>query len=350
MRWTRQVPGIMLAAMLAYAAPVPSLAQTTAPPLPAMMVYPTTGTTSWPVWLAQDGGYFAKHGFDMKVMFALHPAGPAAVASGEAFAHNLGLDTALLAAMKGQHLVVISSPLQIGQFVLVGAKSIPDAKALTGKRIAIGRPGDPPYHYALALLNALKVETKGINWIPAGAPQQRALAVRVGTADAAMLTPPDHFILADEGYTVLGRLSDHRSIKTATTYLIRRKALADNPGQVDAFMKAHMEAIKRFYDDKAFTVATLRKYLKAEQSLVERLYDEAHKAQVFERVPYITKSSLDGIVERGKAESPELVGFDFRKALDQSVIDRLIDQGFIEHLYGPSIKPEIERMRAEAFR
>ncbi|HWE20815.1 MAG TPA: ABC transporter substrate-binding protein [Hyphomicrobiaceae bacterium] len=313
-------------------------------------VYPAPSSTSWPLWAAKEGGYFAKHGLDAKVEFAMHPAGPAAVVAGEALGHNLGLDTAILAAMKGDQIIIVASPLHIGQFVLLGAKDISDARALAGKRIAVGRIGDPPYYYALGLLNALKVETKGINWIGAGAPPQRALALKNGMADAAMLTPPDYYQLADEGFKVLGNLADHRQIPVVTSYMVRRKAARETPQLVEAMLKAHVEAVNRLYQDKPFAIDLLKRYLKVDEATATRLWVESTTSRIWEKVPYVPAAALHGVVERGKADTPELATFDFRKVIDQSFIDRLADQGFFEQVFGASIKEEVAERRASAFR
>jgi ABC-type nitrate/sulfonate/bicarbonate transport system substrate-binding protein len=324
------------------------LAQTK--PANVKIVYPAPSSTSWPLWIAKEAGIFERNGLNATVEFAMHPAGPAAVISGEALTHNLGLDTAMLAGMRGDQVVIVGSPLLVGQFALVGAKGIADAKQLERKRIAIGRIGDPPYFYALGVLNALKIDTKGLQWIPAGTPPQRALALRNGMADAAMLTSPDYYILEDEGYAVLARLQEFRQIPIATSYMFRRRVVIETPHLVEALLKSHIEAVKRFYDDKPFVLGLLKTYLKADEKILERLYAETVEAQVFERVPYVTRTTLTGIIERGKAETPELATFDFRRTIDQSVIDRLADQGFFEKVFGPGIKDEVAAKRAQSFR
>lgn len=337
---------VLLASILAD----PGIAIAQTKPTNVKIVYPAPSSTTWPLWIAKEAGIFEKHGLNATVEFALHPAGPAAVVSGEALTHNLGLDTAMLAAMRGNQIVIIGSPLLVGQFALVSTKAITDAKSLVGKRIAIGRVGDPPYFYALGVLDALKVDSKGLQWIPAGAPPQRALALRNGTADAAMLTSPDYFLLQDEGYNVLAKLQEFRQIPIATSYLFRRRVLTETPQLVEALFKSHIEAVKRFYDDKPFVLGVLKKYLKADDKILERLYTETLAAQVFERVPYVTQTALKGMVERGKAETPELATFDFRRAVDQTILDKLADQGFFEQVFGPAIKQELAAKRAQSFR
>ena len=42
--------------------------------------------------------------------------------------------------------------------------------------------------------------------------------------------------------------------------------------------------------------------------------------------------------------------FDFRRILDNSVVDKLVKEGFYEQLFGPGIKAEEERKAKLAFR
>jgi ABC-type nitrate/sulfonate/bicarbonate transport system substrate-binding protein len=314
------------------------------------IVYPTPGSTSWPIWFAEAGGYFKKYGLNVKVELAMHPAGPAAVASGEALTHNLGLDSAMLAAMKGDQFVLISSPLNKGQFVLLANKNVPNVQALATLRVAVGRVGDPPYHYGLALLDYLKVPTKDINWVSAGTPPQRALAVKNGLADAALLTPPDYYTLVDEGYKVVANLADYPEVPIATTYMFQRKVLEQTPELVEAVLKAHIEGVKRFYDDKAFAMATIKKYSKVKEEYLSRLYDDTAKAHVLERVPYVRAATIKAIVERGAEQTPAMAKFDFRKAIPEGPMDKIVAEGFFETLYGPSIKAEVAAARAASFR
>ncbi|HEY8578548.1 MAG TPA: ABC transporter substrate-binding protein [Beijerinckiaceae bacterium] len=336
------------AAALAAGAPLAASAQQKLTEV--KIVYPTPSSTSWPLWLARDGGYFEKHGLKADVQLGLHPAGPAAVVSGEALTHNLGLDTSMQAAMRGGRIVIVGAPLHVANFVMIAAKGVEDLKGLAGKRIAVGRVGDPPYFYAKALFDLMKIDDSKVNWVGAGAPPQRALSLRNGLADGAMLTPPDYYRLEDEGFKVLARMSDHREVPIATSYMFRRETVEKQPELVEALLKAHAEAVKRFYDDKPFAMQVIAKYAKLDGKDLSRLYDETVQTRTFERVPYVPKAAVSAIVERNKDQTPELATFDFRKVIDQGPIDRLVDSGFYEQLFGASIKDEIAKARADSFR
>lgn len=314
------------------------------------IVYPTPGSTSWPLWFAKDGGYFEKYGLNVKVELAMHPAGPAAVASGEALTTNLGLDSAMLGAMKGDQYVLIASPLHKGQFVILADKKVPNVQALANMRIAVGRVGDPPYHYGLAMLEALKVPTQNINWVSAGTPPQRALAVKNGLADAGLLTPPDYYKLVDEGFKVVANLADLPDVPVATTYMFQRKVYEQQPELIEAVLKAHVEGVKRFYEDKAWAMNVIKSHSHVDPQYLSRLYDDTAKAKVLERVPYVSAKSINAIIERGKEQTPAMAKFDFHKAIPAGPMDKLIASGFFEKLYGPSIKAELDAARAGSYR
>jgi hypothetical protein len=46
----------------------------------------------------------------------------------------------------------------------------------------------------------------------------------------------------------------------------------------------------------------------------------------------------------------QLRQFDFRTVLDNSIVDRLVKEGFFEKLFGPGIRAEQERKARLAFR
>src|SRR5688572_32874913 len=71
---------------------------------------------SWPLWLAKDGGYYQKHGLDVELVYAVHPAPMAAVISGQAVMTSTGADLGLLAAFRDPSLTLNGSFLNKGTF------------------------------------------------------------------------------------------------------------------------------------------------------------------------------------------------------------------------------------------
>jgi ABC-type nitrate/sulfonate/bicarbonate transport system substrate-binding protein len=103
-----------------------------------------TGTT-WPLYIAQEGGYFEKYGLRAKLAFAVHPAAVAMIVSGEAQMTNYPLEQAMQAASKDGSLVMIGSPYRKSLFALMAPNSFASVRDLKGKRIGVSQLGDAPY-------------------------------------------------------------------------------------------------------------------------------------------------------------------------------------------------------------
>jgi ABC-type nitrate/sulfonate/bicarbonate transport system substrate-binding protein len=190
-----------------------------------------------------------------------------------------------------------------------------------------------------------------VQWVSVGADAAtRAAALQSGQIDAALVTAPSYFRLEAAGYPVLGLVSDFEDIYVSTYLLFRKETVLRNPRLADGFIKAHAEAIKRFYDDKAFAVQTFLKYGAArDQQDGNKVYDLFSKSRSFEPIPYILKDSVKAAIERQAQTQPELKHFDFGKVVDNSIVDRLVKEGFFLQLFGPSVRELQEQRRAQAF-
>jgi ABC-type nitrate/sulfonate/bicarbonate transport system substrate-binding protein len=239
-----------------------------------------------------------------------------------------------------------------GLFALVAQKGL-TTKTLKGKRFAVGQIGDAPYNYSVALLGTFGLGARDVQWIPVGTDVSgRAAALQTNRADATLLTAPNYFRLEEAGFPVLANLADHPSVFLSTVYLFARKATTDNPKLAESIIKAHAEAIKRFYDDKAFAVKAYVAFDKQPEADVSRIYDLYNKGNIFERVPYVmagaVKATLSQQVDQRIAA--DLKGFDFHKVVDNSVIDRLVKEGFFQQVFGPGVKAEEQSKATLAFR
>ena len=303
---------------------------------------------SWPLWIAKDARLYAKYGLDVELVYAVHPAPIVAVISGQAAMTSSGSDPALLAAAKDPSLVVLGGFMNKGSFAMIGSKTATDMKQLAGKKIGVGRVGDPPYHMAVSLLRKYGYTPHDVQWVSIGVDAAtRAAALQSGQIDAALITAPAYFRLQATGLPVLAVLMDYEDIYISTYYLFRRDALTKERATAVAFIKAHAEAIKRFYDDKPFATNVMIRYggtRSAEDA--ERVYDLYKKARVLEAIPYALKGSVDAVVER---QSQELKGVDLSRVIDNSLIDELVKKKYFESVFGPSIREEQQRKQALAF-
>jgi ABC-type nitrate/sulfonate/bicarbonate transport system substrate-binding protein len=313
--------------------------------------YPTRSGASWPMFLAKEGGYYQKYGLDVTLVFGVHPACVAMLVAGEAQMANYGLEPSMLASSRDGSLVAFGSSLNKGLFALIGAKELTSVTDLKGKRLGVSRIGDTPYHYTVALLGKFGLTARDVQWMPVGTDVNgRATALAAGRIDATLLTPPSSFELEDAGFRNLGSLADYDDIYVTTVYLFKKSTLEAEPTLPERLIKAHAEAIKRFYEDKAFAVRAYVANDRQEVADIERVYDRYVKVQAFERIPYVLAGAVQSVIEQADdTVAAQLRKFDFRTVIDRSTVDRLVGEGFFETLFGPSVRAEQSKKAGLAF-
>jgi ABC-type nitrate/sulfonate/bicarbonate transport system substrate-binding protein len=315
--------------------------------------YPTRSGASWPMYIAKEGGYYQKNGLDADLKFGVHPAGIAMLVSGEAGMANYSLEQSMEASTRDGSFVMVGSSLNKALFALMAQKQYSSVKQLKGKRIAVGQLGDAPYNYTQALLHSYGLGPRDVQWITVGTDVSgRAAALVGGRADATLLTAPNYFRLEEQGYKNLANLADHDEIYAATVYLMRKSKVASDPGLPEKLIKAHAEAIKRFYDDEDFAVKAYEAYDKEPEADVRRIYDRYKQGNLFERVPYVLAGAVKAVIAQQSDEriAAQMKAFDFRTVIDNKIVDYLVRQGYFEKLFGPGVKAEENRKAKLAMR
>jgi hypothetical protein len=134
--------------------------------------------------------------------------------------------------------------------------------------------------------------------------------------------------------------------------MFAKSAITANPKLPEQIIKAHAEAIKRFYDDKAFAVKTYIAFDKQPEADVARIYDLYAKGNIFDRVPYVMDAAVKAIVAQqvDPRLSADLKAYDFHKVIDNGTVSRLVKEGYFQTLFGPSIKAEESRKAGQAYK
>jgi ABC-type nitrate/sulfonate/bicarbonate transport system substrate-binding protein len=316
--------------------------------------YPARSGGSWPLFIAKEGGYYQKYGLDVTLEFGAGNLGVAMISSGDAVMTNSSMEQALQASSRVPgELVSMGSFLNKGAFSLIAVKSINSVKDLKGKRIAVAQVGDAVYNYTIALLSKSGLKSRDVTWVPVGNDATaRAAALQSNRADAALLTAPSYFRMEEAGFKNLANLADHKDIYASSVALFTRKTVSANPKLPEAILRAQTEAIKRFYEDRAFAIKAYIAFdEKATQADVSRIYDLYAKNQAFERIPYVLSNAVNSVVAQADAEqATQMKKIDFKTVVDNSVVDRLVKEGFFEKLFGAGIRSEQQNRSKQAMR
>jgi ABC-type nitrate/sulfonate/bicarbonate transport system substrate-binding protein len=309
--------------------------------------------TSWPLYIAKEGGYFEKYGLSAKLVFAVHPAGVAMVVAEDAQMTNYPLEQAMLASSKDGSLEAIGSGYSKSSFAMMANKKFASIRDLKGKRIGVSQIGDAPYNYSVSLLARVGLTPRDVQWVAVGTDSNGRAAALIGDrVDATMIPAPVWFKVEAQGFKSLANTSDYDDIYAPTVNLFKKSVIAANPKLPELMIKIQAEAIKRFYDDKAFAVKAYLAYDKQDVADVERVYDLYKNANTYERVPYIAAKAEQYVIDHPPDEQSgaQIKSFDFHKVIDNAPVERLVKEGFFEQLFGPGIKAEEDRKAKLAFR
>ena len=315
--------------------------------------YPTRTGQVWPQYIAKEGGYYEKYGFDANLVFGVHPAGIAMLVSGEAVMTTYTLEQTMVASSKDGSLIALGSPFKKSLFALIANKSIRNRQGLKGKIIGVSQIGDAPYNYTIGLIGKVGLTPRDVEWVPIGADvSARAAALVSGRVDATMITAPVYFKIEQDGFNNLGNISDYEDIYAPSVYLFKKSTVTADPKLAERMIKVHAEAIHRFYEDKAFAVKAYMAWDKEAQADVERVYDHYAQVNTYERIPYIPKAAVQYILDHpaDQRAAAQMRSFDFHKVIDNSMVARLVREGFFEKLFGPGVKAEEDRKERLAFR
>ncbi|MBV8728793.1 MAG: hypothetical protein JO336_03185, partial [Acidobacteriia bacterium] len=69
-------------------------------------------------------------------------------------------------------------------------------------------------------------------------------------------------------------------------------------------------------------------------------------------VPYVPAAAVQYMIDHPADDQvgAQLKRANFHSVIDNGMVDRIVEEGFFEQLFGPGIKAEEERKRKQAFR
>ena len=288
---------------------------------------------NWIPWIAKESKIYEKHGLDVELIL-LRGSGQtsAALLGGSIFASPVALPTMMMADLSGADLVNVAHTVPGVQTKMLVKPEIKRAEDLRGKRIAtssLGSLGDFLFKYILRK-NGVD-PNREITWLSIGTPPERLQALISGVVDATEASYPFDLQGERKGFRVL---FDARKevIYPSMSIVTRRKNIVEDRDTVMRMVKAHVEGIAYFKNNKEFSIKVLSKQLKInDRETLENSY-ETYK-QDFISVPYPITKGLEATYDYVAQTRPEIRNRKPEEFVDSSFIAELDKSGFIKRLY-----------------
>ena len=288
---------------------------------------------NWIPWIAKEAKIYEKHGLDVELIL-LRGSGQtsAALLGGSIFASPVALPTMMMADLSGADLINVAHTVPGVQTKMLVKPEIKRAEDLRGKRIAtssLGSLGDFLFKYILRK-NGVD-PNREITWLSIGTPPERLQALISGVVDATEASYPFDLQGERKGFRVL---FDARKevIYPSMSIVTRRKNIVEDRDTVMRMVKAHVEGIAYFKNNKEFSIKVLSKQLKInDRETLENSY-ETYK-QDFISVPYPITKGLEATYDYVAQTRPEIRNRKPEEFVDPSFIAELDKSGFIKKLY-----------------
>jgi len=315
------------------------------PPAEAAPIRLTIGhgamsSSTVPLWVTKEQGFFAKHGIDAELVafFRGAPTVIASLVSGEIQISYLGASSVIGAASQGIELKIVGSLFDRLTHDLIAVPSIKSAEDLRGKRFGIQSFGGGVWIQTMLGLEHLGLEPKRdkITLLVVGDSVRIAQALEVGgVVDAAVLDRALTGRLRQKGFSVVAEFYK-------TNIPLSRIGLVVS----QAYLHAHSEALQRVVSalvegiafglapgNKPVVIKTMMKNLRvSDPAVAEQAYNDILLA--INRKPYPSIEGVRNMQRLMALYNPKVAALRSEDLIDARFVRRLDESGFIDQLYG----------------
>jgi NitT/TauT family transport system substrate-binding protein len=202
---------------------------------------PTNTVTWFPLYVAWKKGIFQEQGIELLPVTMSVRASLGALASRH-LSYITPLGSSMTAIAKGLTAKVIMIFAVRSHHVLVAKRDIATPSALRGRGVAISQPGGTVHRQFLKILEHYRVDAKSVNMINLGEMPARALALKAGTIDAAMLSVPYDLFMEKDGFRPIAYMKDVAEFPLLGL-IAHDERLRERPDEVKKVLTATLKGI-----------------------------------------------------------------------------------------------------------
>ncbi len=273
------------------------------------------------VWMAKEIGAFERNGLTAELVHISSGATSIQALVGGSVQAALGASNAVVAAtVKGAPIIAVASNTSRPGMQLWVQPEIQRAEQLQGKTLAITRFGSTSDFVTRLVLRKLNLEGK-IELRQFGGVVEADIGFRARQAEGRVSSQapgPQAKMLVDAAE--LGIPFSMNLLGVSNDYLQK------SPKSVDAIVRAYIEGIAALKTRKAQALKLLEKYMGQRGGSSELHYEFVTK--YLDAVPRVDPAAVDTVLEMvGSKGAPKA------RLFDNSIVDRLAQEGFIDKLY-----------------
>jgi len=294
-------------------------------------ISPNAGSSSV-LWIAKDAGIFKKHNLDVNVIYI--EGTPKALMS--LFAGELqvvaGTGPAVASArVRGADAVMIMGFEVYLPYYLIATPTIKTVEDLKGK-VGANHSAATSADFAMRLgLRSIGLDPeRDVSLRVVGATNLRMIMMQQGQAQFTVISNTEREEAEKLGFKVLADLASKRIPYPHSGVITSQKILREKHDAILRFGRASLEAIHYFKNNKAQSIAILKKYAKTDLSTLDSAY--VYLKNAIPDMPYPTLEGMMTILAEMGRTRPEVLKYDAATMVDTSIVKAIDDEGFLKKL------------------
>ncbi len=284
--------------------------------------------------IPKELGLYKKYGVDVDVVQVTGGLSMRTLASGYAPLAFTGSTLAITTAQAGLDVVIILGITNRLTYDIWARPEIKIPGALRGKKFAIATYGGPSHIAAVLMLRHFKLDEKRdeITFLTIGSEPARVQALLSGSVDVTVSDPSVAAVLKEKGFSYLGNFADLGIPVTGNTMVSTKRYVRENPGIVEAIIKATVEGIAYILNpvNRSRATAVLAKHLRLSDDRARNGYDNV--IRLLERKPYPSMEAIKRTIETMATWNPKASQLKAEDIVDVSILTKLDEAGFIDRL------------------
>jgi ABC-type nitrate/sulfonate/bicarbonate transport system substrate-binding protein len=287
--------------------------------------YSTTGPTAVGLWMAKEIGAFGKYGVEPNFVFiSSSPVMVPALIGGDVQCAIAGANAVIAAALGGAPIVAVASLANRPYLRLWAQPEYSRVEELRGKTFGVSRFGATTDNLTRILLRRVGLEN-AVTIRQLGGTLEVGLAFRHRQIDAAVLAT----LRTDAAYRMLLELADSGIQYSMGQLVVAREFQRRSPDTLEKILRAYIEGVAALRDpsQKERVTKTIAYFSRLKETkAIEEIYSDA--AKYVDRVPRVEPEAVAATLELMGKKGVAIEAF-----ADNSIIDRLVREGFVEQVY-----------------
>jgi ABC-type nitrate/sulfonate/bicarbonate transport system substrate-binding protein len=235
--------------------------------------------------------------------------------------------------VQGADIAMITGGFNLFAFKVVGRPDIKSVQDLRGKKISISQFGSATDFAVQAALEKFGVDPKQVTVIQLGPSSNRLTALTNGSTEASLFTEP-FATMAIKKYkmNLLLDMAEAGMSYPQSCLMIKRSYLEVNHDKATSFVKAMIEGLFVSKKDRALTIQTIKKYIRADDDVYGIGHDyflgkhaEGLLSMADRKGVELVISQLARTNPKAKGQTPETL-----RVFEPSILDEIKKSVFID--------------------